>query len=189
MAWAAPLVRDTASEAAREMYQLRCIVLDVNGAELFLLGRRLMKIGVAAIPSSGFRDLPASVRMVLVDALENPGSTIGQIVERTGFPQSHVSAAVARLREDGVLTTKVDPVDRRRTLVIASKSHLKKIERAQREMPAIDPTLEAALVDRLGPTGADHLAEATAALTLLAGLVTPPKPWPCEHDLQGVRTC
>src|SRR4051794_36990823 len=118
---------------------------DVNGVELFRLGRRLMKLGVLAIPPSGFRELPSSVRMVLVDVFDHPGSTIGQIVERTGFPQSHVSGAVARLRDDGVLTTTVDPLDRRRTLVAPSPEHLAKAEAARPDLPTIDAQLEAAL--------------------------------------------
>jgi DNA-binding MarR family transcriptional regulator len=148
----------------------------VNGVELFRLGRRLMKLGVLAIPASGFRELPTSVRIVLVDVFEHPGATIGQIVERTGFPQSHVSAAVARLRDSGVLMTSVDPADRRRTLVAPSTEHLARAERGQEEMEPIDDLLEAALVERLGPDGADQVAEATAALELLAGLLIPARP-------------
>jgi hypothetical protein len=39
----------------------------MNGLELFLLGRRLMKPGEDAIPPSGFQRLAASVRPVLVE--------------------------------------------------------------------------------------------------------------------------
>jgi DNA-binding MarR family transcriptional regulator len=132
-----------------------------------------MKLGVQGFPGGGFRDLPISVRVVLVDVYEHPGTTIGQIVERTGFPQSHVSQAVARLRASGVLETGVDPADRRRTLVSPSPEHLARIERGRDELEPIDDLLEAALVERLGPAGADHVAEATAALDLLAALFTP----------------
>jgi DNA-binding MarR family transcriptional regulator len=150
----------------------------VNGPELFRLGRRLMKLGVRAIPTGGFRDLPTSVRIVLVDVHEHPRSTIGQIVERTGFPQSHVSSAVARLRDGGILETAVDPSDRRRTVVMPSPSHRARAERADTELESVDALLVEALVERLGPDGAAHLAEATAALELLAGLFTPPAPAP-----------
>lgn len=145
----------------------------MTGPELFSLGRRLMKLGVLAIPAGGFRDLSISVRVVLVDVFEHPGTTIGQIVERTGFPQSHVSQAVARLRDDGVLETSIDPGDRRRTLVAPSPEHLARIERNRSELEPIDEILQAALVERLGPSGADHVAEATAALELLAALFVP----------------
>ncbi len=40
----------------------------MNGLELFLLARKLMKIGEAAIPAAGFHELPTSVRSVLIDA-------------------------------------------------------------------------------------------------------------------------
>jgi DNA-binding MarR family transcriptional regulator len=45
------------------------------------------------------------------------GSSIGEIAERTGLPQSQVSAAVARLKEAGSVDTRPDPADRRRMLV------------------------------------------------------------------------
>ncbi len=145
----------------------------MNGIELFRLGRRLIKLGVLALPPSEFRELPTSVRMVLVDVLEHPGSTIGQIVGRTGFPQSHVSGAVARLRDSGVLSTQIDPGDRRCTLVAPSQAHLDNAERTQRELGPIDEVVEAALVEQLGPAGASHLAEAVQALEALGRLLTP----------------
>src|SRR5262245_33577550 len=123
-----------------------------------------MKLGVLGMPSGGFRDLPTSVRIVLVDVFEHPGTTIGQIVERTGFPQSHVSQAVARLRDDGVLETGVDPTDRRRTLVEPVRDRA----RDRGELEPVDALLAAALVERLGPDGADRVGEATAALEVLA---------------------
>jgi DNA-binding MarR family transcriptional regulator len=140
----------------------------------------MMKLGVQAIPPSGFRALPTSVRMVLVDVIDHPGSTIGQIVERTGFPQSHVSSAVARLRDDGMLVTTVDQADRRRTLVAPSPEHLAKAERAQHTLPPVDDLLIAALVERLGEVGAERVGEATAALELLAELFTASTP--CEAE-------
>ncbi len=109
--------------------------------------------------------------MVLVDVRENPNTTIGQVVERTGFPQSHVSSAVARLREAGVLVTTVDPDDKRRTLVAPSKEHLARVRRAQREMPAIDDELRLALIEIHGPDGAKHLEAAKAALETLHQLL------------------
>jgi DNA-binding MarR family transcriptional regulator len=89
----------------------------VNAVEVYLLGRKLMKIAESAFAADQpGGELPTSVRMVLVDISMSPGSSIGEITARTGFPQSHVSASVARLREQGVLETSVDAVDGRRTL-------------------------------------------------------------------------
>jgi DNA-binding MarR family transcriptional regulator len=92
----------------------------VNGVDLYRLGRRLMKLGLDSFPPSTFAALPSSYRMVLTDVFEHPHSSITEITARTGFPQSHVSAAVAHLREAGVFATRDDPADRRRTLVCRS---------------------------------------------------------------------
>jgi len=94
----------------------------VNALELFLLGRTLMKIGQQALPHGAARALPASVWTVWLDVLEHPNSSISQIAARTGFPQSHVSASVTRLRAlSGALETLPDPADGRRTLVRAAE--------------------------------------------------------------------
>lgn len=99
------------------MHQVCCILATVNGLELLVLGRTLMKLAGSAMPALGDESLPASVRSVLVDVTQHPDSSVGEIATRTGFPQSHVSAAVARLQEHGSVVTSPDPRDRRRTLV------------------------------------------------------------------------
>lgn len=76
-----------------------------------------MKLGERAIPTSGFHRLPVSVRLVMIDIFEHPDTSIQEIADRTGFPQSHVSASVAKLCTTGVLVANIDPGDRRRTLV------------------------------------------------------------------------
>jgi DNA-binding MarR family transcriptional regulator len=143
----------------------------MNGAELFRLGRRLIKLGVAAMPPSYFSELPHGVRLVLLDVFENPGSTIGQIVDRTGFPQSHVSASVARLRELGVLDTEIDANDRRRTLVVPSDDHIAEIRQAQGRLDPVEPTIERTLVERFGPAAGGRTAEVVSALELLSHLL------------------
>jgi DNA-binding MarR family transcriptional regulator len=88
--------------------------------ELFLLGRTLMKLGEDALPTDGLGPQPGSTRtvlVVLVDLAEHGESSVGDIVKRTGLPQSQVSTAVARLRDAGRLVTEPDPADRRRTLI------------------------------------------------------------------------
>ena len=54
---------------------------------------------------------------MLLDIAANPGSSISEITARTGYPQSHVSTSVIKLRHFGAVRTEVDPRDRRRTLV------------------------------------------------------------------------
>jgi DNA-binding MarR family transcriptional regulator len=144
----------------------------VNGLELFLLGRRLMKLGEEAIPSSGFRELTTSVQSVLVDAFSYPGSSVSEIALRTGFPQSHVSMSVARLRELGALKTEVDPADRRRTLVRATSAALQR--GAERGSEPVDATLLAAMG---AEATEEDLARALAALDLLASALMPRLPF------------
>jgi len=57
----------------------------VNGTDLFLIGRTLMKLGEQAIPaaSGSTATLPSSVRTVLADVRAHPGSSIGEIAART----------------------------------------------------------------------------------------------------------
>jgi DNA-binding MarR family transcriptional regulator len=139
----------------------------MNGLELFLLGRRLMKLGEDAIPPSGFQQLAASVRSVLADALTHPGSSISDITERTGFPQSHVSASVARLRDLGALVTDADPADRRRTLVHPAPGIIAR--GIQHASVPVDQTI----IKALEAADQDQAAEVVAALELLARLLTP----------------
>jgi DNA-binding MarR family transcriptional regulator len=139
----------------------------VNGLELFLLGRKLMKLGEEAIPASGFHEVPISVRSVLVDAFSHPGSSISDITTRTGFPQSHVSASVAKLRDLGALVTEVDPADRRRTLVRPAPGMIRRA--ARRASVPVDETVAKAL----GSAGEGEVTEVLAALELLGRMLTP----------------
>jgi DNA-binding MarR family transcriptional regulator len=139
----------------------------MNAIELFRVARRLAKIGVRSFPESEFKSMPTSVRMVLIEVFENPDTTIGQIVERTGFPQSHVSAAVARLREGGMVTTKADPADGRRTLVAPATSSQQRLEQSREVLAPIDEELIAELIAQWGPAGADRVGELVAALEII----------------------
>jgi DNA-binding MarR family transcriptional regulator len=94
----------------------------MNGVELFLLGRALMKIGEDALPEppGGEARYAGSARVTLIvasDLDEHSSSSVGEIATRTGLPQSQVSTAVARLKEAGTVQTESDPADRRRTRV------------------------------------------------------------------------
>ncbi len=85
----------------------------MNALELFLLGRKLMKIGEEAIPVwAGFHQLPASVRSVLIDVFEHPNSPVGEISALVGdhfarvqggrFASPRVAQALGRLRDAGL---------------------------------------------------------------------------------------
>jgi len=136
----------------------------VNATDLFLLGRTLMGLAERALP----RGVNTSVRLVLIDAAYHPGSSISQITERTGFPQSHVSQSVAKLREFGVLETTVDPADRRRTLVWPTPALEQRAARIGTATPLRDVLASALDHERF-----DELREAVAAIELLASLFTP----------------
>jgi DNA-binding MarR family transcriptional regulator len=135
----------------------------MDGVELLRLGRRLVKLAEEAIPANaGFHKLPTSVRAVMIDVFEHPDSSIQDITHRTGYPQSHVSASVTKLRESGIFVTTTDPKDRRRTLVRAAPDVP---ERAQRFARPVDNAVTAVV-------GPENTAEVLAALDTLARHLT-----------------
>jgi len=86
------------------------------------------------------------IYLVLISVLvEAPGSSISELTARTGFAQSHVSAAVAQLRERGALRTSPDPADRRRTLVTPVDGLVAAV--AERQRRDAEQVLAAALAD------------------------------------------
>lgn len=142
----------------------------MNGVELFLLGRALMKIGEEALPTEGIRQHPASTRPVLIvvnDLRVNPGSAVGEIATRTGLPQSAVSTAIARLREAGAVTTETDPRDHRRLLVQPAPELSSRVEEI-RATP-----INAALAAALNTDNQRLVADLVALLEELALHLTP----------------
>ncbi|GAB3101844.1 MarR family transcriptional regulator [Isoptericola nanjingensis] len=139
----------------------------MNGVELFLLGRTLMKIGEEALPPppAGTAARGGSDRTVLVvasDIADHPDTTVSEIVARTALPQSQVSSAVARLREAGSIETVTDPGDRRRALVRQAAQASERV--AQVRAAGIDEALVAAL----GPDDTHRLPEVSQALEVLS---------------------
>jgi DNA-binding MarR family transcriptional regulator len=134
----------------------------VNGFDLYVLGRRLMRLGQEATPRAGIHRLPTSVQLVLVDVGDHPGTTVSAVVTRTGLPQSLVSGAIARLRDGGALVTETDPDDRRRTLVRPSPD----IPARRAQVPTTP--LTDVLGPALGTEDPDEIAHAIELLTELA---------------------
>jgi DNA-binding MarR family transcriptional regulator len=99
----------------------------VDALDLILLGRRLMKLGEVAMRGSAAGTMPTGTRLVMGDVFAHPESAIKDITNRTGLQQSHVSVAVAELRERGILETAADPADRRRTIVRVSDEHPRRV--------------------------------------------------------------
>lgn len=144
----------------------------MNGVELFLLGRTLMKIGEEAMPepAGGAGAHPGSVRSVLVvasDIATHPDSAIGEIAARTGLPQSQVSNAVARLKEAGSVVASADPADRRRLLVRQAPEISDRVEQVRAT------TIESALIAMLGADDPRRVQEVTEALDVLARHLSP----------------
>lgn len=116
----------------------------VDALDLYVLLRRLGKIGEAALEGPGTERLSPAVALVLGDVLTHPGSSISETTARTGFPQSYVSKSVSRLRGLRVVETVADRGDGRRTLVRPTRTAVRRI--GQR---ATAP-FEATLLDALG---------------------------------------
>ncbi|WP_017242120.1 MarR family transcriptional regulator [Streptomyces sp. SS] len=146
----------------------------MNGVELFLLGRTLMKIGEQAMPRAESGS-PGSVRSVLVvlgDLVSHPGTTVGEVAARTGLPQSQVSTAVARLQEAGSVDTRPDPADRRRRLIHPAANPSARV--AEVRAATIDDALAAALADPDGTAPhPDTLREVVDALDVLSRHLAP----------------
>lgn len=146
------------------------MLLLVNGVELFLLGRTLMKIGEEAMPTEGIGEHSTSVRTVLIvvsDLRGHPDTTVGEIAARTGLPQSAVSAAIARLRSVGAVIAETDPADRRRTIIREAP------EVSERVTQVRDTPIDAALGVALGTDDPRRVAETVALLEELAAALIP----------------
>ncbi|GIH46958.1 DNA-binding transcriptional regulator, MarR family [Microbispora rosea] len=146
----------------------------MNGVDLFLLGRTLMKIGEEAMPVADIAPSGATqaagVRTVLVvvaDLRAHPETSVGEIAARTGLPQSAVSGAVARLKEAGAVVTAPDPADRRRVLIRQAPGRPARVEAVR--AAGIEEPLAAAL----GTDDPAQVAEVVAALEFLARRLAP----------------
>lgn len=139
----------------------------MNALELFLLGRKLTKLGEEAIPQPRVNQLPLSARAILFDVFEHPGTTISNIVTRTELTQSQVSASVARFCDLGACYVEIDPADRRRTLVSGTKEYA--LRARERASVSIDDTIAKAL-DIPTP---DELSKVLTTLETLASQLIP----------------
>jgi DNA-binding MarR family transcriptional regulator len=153
----------------------------VNALDLVILGRRLTRIGEEAMRGSGGRAMPTGTQLVLTDVFRNPSSSIKEITARTGLRQSHVSVAVAQLRDLGVLQTGPDPHDRRRTIVALHASHPRRVARAG----AV--SVDDALARALGDADPAQLEAVIAQLEDLDRRLRPATPGPIVRALEDAR--
>ncbi|MFF9350198.1 MarR family transcriptional regulator [Streptomyces sp. NPDC014734] len=148
----------------------------MDGVELFLLGRALMKIGEDALPEppGGTGRYAGSTRLVLIvtsDIAAHPDSAVGEIAARTGLPQSQVSVAVARLKEAGSVQTVPDPADRRRVLVRPAAGVSERVAQVRAA------GVESALATALGSDDPQRLSEVAEALDVLKRHLMPAAPY------------
>jgi DNA-binding MarR family transcriptional regulator len=134
----------------------------VDAGELHRLGRRLVALSRSTTDDLDDLALTPGELAVLEAVLANPGSSVSDIQQRTGFVQSHVSASVSRLRARGVVHTTADATDARRTRVVASAATTTAVgRRAGRP-------IRAALIAATGdPDEADRAAELLDELATL----------------------
>ena len=104
---------------------------------------------------------------MLSDVFAHPGSSISDITERTGSPQSLVSEAVATLREAGALVSEPDPADRRRTLVRPAPDVWSRTRKVGGR------PIEPILADALGSDDPNDLRQVMDSLEMLAERLTP----------------
>jgi DNA-binding MarR family transcriptional regulator len=139
----------------------------VDALDLYLLGRRLTKLGEAALEGPDAQRLPPAVALVLSDVMTHPESSISEITARTGFPQSYVSKSVHRLRQAGAAETVADPRDGRRTLVRPAASVGRRIaDRAKTPLNDV-------LADAIDTSDAASVAEIQTALEVLVQRLVP----------------
>jgi DNA-binding IscR family transcriptional regulator len=138
--------------------------------QLYLLGRRLTKIGESAFVGPSISELPPGVALILMDVFAHPGTSISEVVRRTGLPQSHVSKSVARFRNRGAVTSAPDPADGRRTLVTPTAWLIDAVAR-QTSLP-----IDAALTNALGEADSDSVKELIEHLEDLAHRLAPRTP-------------
>lgn len=130
--------------------------------ELIWLGQRLAEAGRAELQASA-PDVPVAELIVMGDLLDNAASSITEIAARTGYVQSRVSTAVAKLVERGWAAIGSDPADGRRTLVSIPEPTRKAALKQQRVSQA--RTLDALLTE----VPATRRAAIIAALDELVG--------------------
>jgi DNA-binding MarR family transcriptional regulator len=121
----------------------------VDALELILLGRTLTKLGEEAMRDGTAAALPNGPSLVLRDVSVHPGSSISDIVNRTGLPQSYVSESVRRLRSTEVVEVKQDPRDHRRTLVTVTARYGRTV--AGKNAASADGVIAAAVGKRTAP--------------------------------------
>ena len=144
----------------------------MEALDLVVLGRQLAKIGEEVMRGSHHTQLPTGPSLVLRDVFAHRDASINEIAERTGLPQSYVSESVAKLREQALVQTGVDPSDKRRTLVRISDEHPRTVARKGTVVA------DEALAEALGYRDVGAAREAIEFLAALGERLRPSEPGP-----------
>lgn len=136
----------------------------MKASELYLLGKHLMELASQGMRDDTDPETPEIYDLLISVLVEDPGISIGELAARSGFAQSHVSAAVAKMRDGGAVVTRPDPADRRRTLVTPVEALVEAV--AHRQQRAAEQIIAEALAE-LDPDAA-AAADRAARLTLAA---------------------
>ncbi|QXV56410.1 MarR family winged helix-turn-helix transcriptional regulator [Amycolatopsis sp. TNS106] len=136
----------------------------MKASELYLLGKHLMELAARGMRDDADPETPEIYDVLISVLVGGPGMSIGELTARTGFAQSHVSGAVARMRAEGAVVTRPDPADRRRTLVVPVDALVEAV--ALRQQRAAEEILASALAE-LDPDR-DSVADRAARLTRAA---------------------
>lgn len=127
------------------------------------LGKRLVELSRQVdLQSHDVMPSPAE-GLVLSDVVLYPGSTVSEVVGRTGFTQGYVSKCVAGLVEQGLLDTSTDEADRRRTLVRPTVMLERAIKRRTKPLAGV---LEGVVSDPANATRALSMLDELADLLL-----------------------
>ncbi|MFD8492957.1 MarR family winged helix-turn-helix transcriptional regulator [Amycolatopsis sp. NPDC059657] len=117
----------------------------MKAGELYLLGKHLMELASHGMRDDADPEVPEIFLVLISVIVEAPGLSISELTARSGFAQSHVSAAVAQLREQGAVETRPDPADRRRTLITPVEGLVTAV--AQRQQRDAEQILTVALAE------------------------------------------
>lgn len=127
------------------------------------LGRRLVELSRQVhLEPQDVTPSPAE-ELILGDVMLYPGSAVNDVVKRTGFTQGYVSKCVAALTDQGLLSTGVDPADRRRTVIEPSTML---VNATRRRTPPLADVLSDALGDEASTTEVMAILDELAELLL-----------------------
>lgn len=142
-------------------------------SRLHRLARVLRSVALEATAEAGDSPIAPHELVIVEDVYGHPGTSISDIVARTGIAQSMVSQSIAGLRRLGAVTTDKDPHDGRRTRVTVSE-HLTGGEFSRRGARGITDALRRELPD----LDDERLARLEAVLAEAADLVLGPSRQP-----------